>query len=50
MLKGDLLSPANPPSGCTFRTRCPMARKECAESSPVLKSQGREHWAACHFI
>jgi peptide/nickel transport system ATP-binding protein len=50
LLKGDLPSPANPPSGCTFRTRCPLARSECAESSPQLTEQGPQHWAACHFI
>jgi oligopeptide/dipeptide ABC transporter ATP-binding protein len=50
LLKGDIPSPANPPSGCTFRTRCPMARQECAQSSPALKKQGEAHWAACHFV
>ncbi|MEI7431879.1 MAG: oligopeptide/dipeptide ABC transporter ATP-binding protein [Betaproteobacteria bacterium] len=50
VLKGDLPSPANPPSGCTFRTRCPMARAACAESAPALTLQGPEHWASCHFI
>lgn len=50
VLKGDIPSPANPPSGCTFRTRCPMARKECAEGAPVLTQQGQAHWAACHYI
>lgn len=50
VLKGDIPSPANPPSGCTFRTRCPQARKECAENSPALKQQGQQHWAACHYI
>ena len=50
VLKGDIPSPANPPSGCTFRTRCPMARPECALSTPQLKPQGPQHWAACHFV
>jgi oligopeptide/dipeptide ABC transporter ATP-binding protein len=50
VLKGDLPSPANPPSGCTFRTRCPMARAACAESAPALTAQGPAHWASCHFI
>ena len=50
LLKGDIPSPANPPSGCTFRTRCPLARSECAGSSPQLAEQGPQHWAACHFI
>jgi oligopeptide/dipeptide ABC transporter ATP-binding protein len=50
VLKGDIPSPANPPSGCTFRTRCPMASDRCAQSSPALQLQGPQHWAACHFI
>src|SRR5690606_35809110 len=50
LLKGDIPSPAYPPSGCTFRTRCPMARPECGHSAPALQAQGEGHWAACHFI
>ncbi len=49
LLKGDLPNPANPPSGCTFRTRCQQARSECAESSPQLTGNGDQHLVSCHF-
>ena len=49
LLKGDLPSPANPPSGCTFRTRCQQARPECAERSPQLTDNGAQHLVSCHF-
>jgi oligopeptide/dipeptide ABC transporter ATP-binding protein len=48
-LRGELPSPMNPPSGCVFRTRCPMAQAICSEISPAPATVGAEHWAACHF-
>ncbi|MBV8837626.1 MAG: ATP-binding cassette domain-containing protein [Alphaproteobacteria bacterium] len=50
ILKGDLPSPAAPPSGCTFRTRCPMAQARCAQEKPALRTIADAHRAACHFV
>lgn len=50
ILKGDIPSPINPPSGCPFRTRCLRATEVCAQEMPVLKDYGNEHYAACHHV
>jgi oligopeptide/dipeptide ABC transporter ATP-binding protein len=49
LLTGDVPSPANPPSGCRFHTRCPKAQERCSIDDPVLESKGTGTLAACHF-
>ncbi len=49
LLTGDLPSPANPPSGCVFRTRCWKAEEVCAEEVPPLRALSPDHVVACHF-
>jgi oligopeptide transport system ATP-binding protein len=47
ILKGDIPTPLNKPSGCGFRTRCPIAQKECSEKIPLLELKQENHFAAC---
>ncbi len=47
ILEGEVPSPANPPTGCTFHARCPEARPECSEVVPALRKVGEDHEVAC---
>jgi len=53
VLEGDVPSPVDPPSGCTFHPRCPVATNRCEQEIPPLKRyliEGKEHFASCHLI
>lgn len=50
LLKGDVPSPLNPPSGCRFHTRCPFATDACKIEEPSLRGVGPEHQVACHLV
>jgi len=50
VIKGEIPSPINPPSGCRFHTRCPLAQEICRQKEPALTEYGDGHVAACHMI
>jgi peptide/nickel transport system ATP-binding protein/oligopeptide transport system ATP-binding protein len=50
ILQGDVPSPLNPPSGCRFHTRCPVAMEHCKQEEPVFKEVAPKHWAACWLL
>lgn len=50
VLTGDIPSPANPPKGCRFHTRCPHATERCKTEAPVYREYEKGHFAACHLL
>ena len=50
VLQGELPSPIDPPAGCPFHSRCPMAQARCKTERPLLRPVGNDTRAACHFI
>ncbi len=50
ILHGEVPSPANPPSGCVFHTRCPIAQEICSAEEPVFRQARPGHWVACHLV
>jgi oligopeptide transport system ATP-binding protein len=50
ILTGDVPSPINPPSGCHFHPRCPIAQQICTDVDPVWREVGSNHWVSCHLV
>jgi oligopeptide/dipeptide ABC transporter ATP-binding protein len=50
VLTGDIPSPVNPPSGCRFHTRCPIAFERCTTEEPPFTEYASGHFAACHWV
>jgi oligopeptide transport system ATP-binding protein len=50
ILEGDIPNPSNPPVGCNFNTRCPIAKSICFEDEPEYREVKEKHWVACHLV
>jgi len=50
ILEGDIPNPSNPPVGCNFNTRCPIAKSICFEDEPEYREVKERHWVACHLV
>jgi oligopeptide transport system ATP-binding protein len=50
ILKGDVPNPINPPKGCPFHTRCPIAEKICVDVKPEWREIDADHWVFCHLV
>jgi oligopeptide/dipeptide ABC transporter ATP-binding protein len=50
ILKGDVPSPLNPPSGCRFHPRCPIAMEICSQQEPEFRQVFPDHWVACWAV
>jgi len=50
ILEGDIPSPSNPPPGCPFHTRCPVAVAKCSQEVPEWREAEAGHWVACHLV
>lgn len=49
VLEGEVPSPVNPPTGCVFHTRCPIAEAICREEAPQSKEMEKDHFVSCHM-
>jgi oligopeptide/dipeptide ABC transporter ATP-binding protein len=50
VLQGEIPSPLNPPSGCRFHPRCPIAEARCSQEVPEWRQAVPGHWVACHKV